>query len=139
VLDQVARYVFHLGAVGSGATVKLVVNSVIFALNAALSEALVLAERAGLDREATYDVLAAGAVGAPYVHYKRDAFLRPDETPVAFSLDLVARDHELIDALAESVGASMPLGYAAHALVAAAAAAGLGSQDMSAVARFLRQ
>ena len=39
-----------------------------------------------------YDVLAASAVGAPYVGYKRAAFLEPDATPVAFSLALAAKD-----------------------------------------------
>ncbi|MGH3453442.1 MAG: NAD(P)-dependent oxidoreductase [Nocardioidaceae bacterium] len=138
VLDELAKAVFHLGDVGAGATIKLVVNSVIFALNAAVSETLVLAERAGLDRTATYDVLAASAVGAPFVHYKRDAFLRPDDTPVAFSLDLVAKDQGLITALAESVSASMPQADSTRGLVAAAVAAGLGDHDMSAVAEHLR-
>jgi 3-hydroxyisobutyrate dehydrogenase-like beta-hydroxyacid dehydrogenase len=139
VLDQLAKAVFFLGDSGSGATMKLVVNSVIAALNVTVSEALVLAERAGLDREATYDVLAAGAVGAPYVHYKRDAFLRPDDTPVTFSLDLIAKDQRLIGALAESVGASMPQAQATRELVAAAVAAGLGPRDMSVVAEYLRR
>jgi 3-hydroxyisobutyrate dehydrogenase-like beta-hydroxyacid dehydrogenase len=138
VLDELAKAVFHLGDVGAGATIKLVVNSVIFALNAAVSESLVLAERAGLDRTATYDVLAASAVGAPFVRYKRDAFLRPDDTPVAFSLELVAKDQRLIAALAESVSASMPQARSTRDLVAAAVAAGLGDHDMSAVADHLR-
>ena len=139
VLDQLAKAVFHLGDVGAGATMKLVVNAVIAALNVTVSEALVLAERAGLDREASYDVLAAGAVGAPYVQYKRDAFLRPDETPVTFSLDLIAKDQRLINALAESVGASMPQAQATRELVAAAVAAGLGDRDMTVVAEYLRR
>ena len=67
---------------------KLAVNTVIFGLNGALSEGLVLAELAGIDRSAAYDVFAASAVGAPYVGYKRAAFIDPDATPVAFSLDL---------------------------------------------------
>lgn len=139
VLDQLAKAVFHLGDVGAGATMKLVVNGVVHALNVAVSEALVLAERAGLDRAATYEVLASSAVAAPYVHYKSDAFLRPDDAPVAFSLDLVAKDQVLIGALAESVGASMPQAEATRDLVAAAVAAGFGDADMSAVAPFLRR
>jgi 3-hydroxyisobutyrate dehydrogenase-like beta-hydroxyacid dehydrogenase len=138
VLDQLAKAVFHLGDVGSGATMKLVVNSVIASLNIAVSEALVLAEHAGLDREATYDVLAAGAVGAPYVHYKREAFLRPDDAPVAFSLGLIAKDQRLIAALAEAAGAALPQAVANLELVEAAVAAGLGDHDMSAVAQYLR-
>jgi 3-hydroxyisobutyrate dehydrogenase-like beta-hydroxyacid dehydrogenase len=138
VLDQLATATFHLGPVGAGATMKLVVNSVIAALNIAVSEALVLAERAGLDRAATYDVLSAGAVGAPYVHYKRDAFLRPDDTPVAFRLDLIAKDQQLIHELAAAVGARMSQGDVDRELVAEAVAAGLGARDMSVVADYLR-
>jgi 3-hydroxyisobutyrate dehydrogenase-like beta-hydroxyacid dehydrogenase len=138
MLDRLARSVFHLGDVGAGATMKLVVNSVVFALNLAVAEALVLAERAGLDRAATYDVLAASAAGAPYVHYKQNAFVRPDDTPVAFSLELVGKDQRLIGGLADSVGAAMPQADATREVVADAVAAGLGGHDMSAVAAFLR-
>ena len=71
---------------------KLAVNGVVHAINQAVSEALVVAESAGIARSDAYDVLAAGAVGAPFVHYKQAAFLDPDGTPVAFTLDLVAKD-----------------------------------------------
>ena len=57
---------------------KLAVNAVIFGLNQAVAEGLVLAERAGIPRDWAYDVLAASAVGAPYLGYKRAAFLEPD-------------------------------------------------------------
>ncbi len=55
----------------------------------------------------TREVLAASAVAAPFVHYKRAAFEDPDDTPVAFALDLVAKDLDLIDALATRAGARM--------------------------------
>ena len=139
VLETFGRAIFHLGDSGAGATMKLVVNAAVHALNVAISEALVLAERAGLDRTATYDVLQAGAVGAPFVAYKRSAFLEPDETTPPFSLDLVAKDLDLILALAESVGAPMAQGDANRAVVAAAVAAGMGERDLSGVAEHLRR
>jgi 3-hydroxyisobutyrate dehydrogenase-like beta-hydroxyacid dehydrogenase len=138
VLQHFATRIFHLGGTGAGATMKLVVNAAVHALNVALSEALVLAEKAGLDRAATYDVIEVSAAGAPYVKYKRAAFLQPDDTSVAFSLDLVAKDQELIDRLAAHVGARMPQGAANRDLVAKAVAAGLGDHDLSALAQFLR-
>ena len=106
VLDVLAKRVLHVGARGAGATVKLAVNAIVHATNQALAEALVLAERAGVDRAAAYEVFANSAIASPFVLYKRDAFERPGETPVAFSLDLVAKDYALILALAERVGAS---------------------------------
>ena len=137
-LETFAKSIFHLGDNGTGATMKLVVNAAVHALGVAISEALALAEKAGLDRTTTYDVLESGAVGAPFVKYKRAAYLRPHETPVAFSLDLVAKDQDLIHTLAKNVGAWMTQGEANRELVAAAVASGMGERDLSALAEFLR-
>ena len=138
VLDSMAKRVVHLGPVGTGAAMKLAVNGVLHGLNIALSEGLVLAERAGIEREVAYDVLAGSAVGAPFLSYKRAAFLDPDGTPVAFALDLVAKDLELAAALADEVGSAVPQLARNREVVGAAVAAGLGPADLSAVAEYLR-
>jgi 3-hydroxyisobutyrate dehydrogenase/2-hydroxy-3-oxopropionate reductase len=54
VLEPLAKQVFHMGELGSGAVMKLTVNSVLHGLNLALAEGLVLAERAGVARETAY-------------------------------------------------------------------------------------
>jgi 3-hydroxyisobutyrate dehydrogenase-like beta-hydroxyacid dehydrogenase len=139
VLESFASTIFHLGDVGSGAVMKLVVNSVVHALNAAVSEAVVLAEKAGIDRATTYDVLESSAVAAPFVTYKRPAFVDPESTAVAFSLALVAKDYDLIARLADGVGASMRQADSTRSLVARAIAdADLGDADMAALATYLR-
>lgn len=138
VLDVLGRRIVHVGDIGSGAVVKLAVNAVVHALNQALAEAIVLGERAGVARTMTYEVLAGSAAAAPFVHYKRAAFERPEETPVAFTLDLVAKDLDLITRLAERVGASMEQAATDRRVVRDAIAAGLGERDMSALAEFLR-
>jgi 3-hydroxyisobutyrate dehydrogenase/2-hydroxy-3-oxopropionate reductase len=139
VLDAFAKSIFHLGDVGAGATMKLAINSLIHSLNVAVSEALVLAEKAGLDREIIYDIFEAGATGAPYVKYKREAFLKPGEVPVAFSLGLVAKDWQLIHDLAQQVGARIDQAEASRELVAEAVQAGMAERDISEVATFLRE
>ena len=139
VLETFAKSIFHLGDVGAGAIMKLVVNSLVHSLNVAVSEALVLAEKAGLDRETVYDIFEAGAAGAPYLKYKRAAFLQPGEIPVAFSLSLVAKDQELIHDLAQQTGARMDQGEASRQIVAEALGAQMGERDISEVAEFLRR
>jgi 3-hydroxyisobutyrate dehydrogenase-like beta-hydroxyacid dehydrogenase len=139
VLETFAKSIFHLGDVGAGAIMKLVVNSLVHSLNVAVSEALVLAEKAGLDRETVYDIFEAGAAGAPYVKYKRAAFLQPGEIPVAFSLSLVAKDQELIHDLAQQTGTRMDQGEASRQIVAEALGAQMGERDISEVAEFLRR
>jgi len=138
VLEALSSTIIHVGELGTGATMKLAVNALVHGLAVALSESLVLAERAGVERTTAYEVFASGAAAAPFVLYKRAAFERPDETPVAFSLDLVAKDLDLILALAERVGAPMPQGDTNREEVRAALAAGMGASDMSALAGYLR-
>jgi 3-hydroxyisobutyrate dehydrogenase/2-hydroxy-3-oxopropionate reductase len=138
VLEAYGRTIFHLGPLGSGAAMKLAVNTVIFGLNEALAEGLVLAERAGIPREKAYDVLAASAIGAPYVGYKRAAFLDPDGTPVAFAADLAAKDLRLIAELADAVDLPLPQSTTNLAVIDAVIAAGDGGRDFSTVARHLR-
>jgi 3-hydroxyisobutyrate dehydrogenase-like beta-hydroxyacid dehydrogenase len=138
VLDHLARQVFHVGGLGSGAVMKLVVNSVLHGLNLALAEGLVLAERAGVGRSAAYDVIAASAVAAPFVHYKREAFEHPGRPPVAFSLDLAGKDLDLALDLAAEAGAAMEQAATNRQVVRAAVAAGLGGHDLSELATYLR-
>lgn len=138
VLDVLASRIVHVGERGTGAATKLAVNGLLHGLNVALSEAIVLAERAGVDRNVAYEVFASGAGGAPYVQYKREAFEHPEDTPVAFSLDLVAKDLELITALGAAVGAPMDQAATGLDIVRRAIDNGFGERDLSAVAVFLR-
>jgi 3-hydroxyisobutyrate dehydrogenase/2-hydroxy-3-oxopropionate reductase len=138
VLDALGQRVFQLGPPGSGAVMKLAVNSLLLGLNQALAEALVLAERGGVDRTAGYDVFAASAVGAPFVQYKRQAYTDPEHTAVAFSLALVAKDLGLVERLADRLGVRVDQVRVNRQLVAEAIAAGLGDADLSALAGFLR-
>ena len=138
VLEALSSTIIHVGELGTGATMKLAVNALVHGLAVALSESLVLAERAGVERTIAYEVFASGAAAAPFVLYKRAAFERPDETPVAFSLELVAKDLDLILALAQRVGAPMPQADTNRDEVRSALAAGMGKRDMSALAGYLR-
>ena len=137
-LETFAQRIILLGPIGSGSTMKLAVNALVFGLNQALAEALVLAERAGVERGLAYEVFVNSAAGAPFVAYKRAAFEDPGAAPVAFALDLVAKDLDLAAALAAEVGAPVSQLETNRRVVGEAIAAGLGEADMSAVARQLR-
>ena len=138
VLDALAKQVFHVGGLGAGAVMKLAVNAILHGLNLTLSESLVLAERAGVERATAYEVFAASAIAAPFVHYKREAFEHPGQGPVAFSLELAAKDLDLILALAGQAGAPMEQAAINREVVRAAVAAGLGDRDLSELATYLR-
>jgi len=139
VLDHLARRIFHLGSLGSGAVMKLAVNTLVFGLNGAVAEGLVLAERNGIDRGLAYDVLAASAAGAPMVGYKRAAFVDPDGTPVAFSLALADKDLRLIRQLADASGTAMPQAATNLETIRAAERSVGENADFSTVASHLRE
>jgi 3-hydroxyisobutyrate dehydrogenase-like beta-hydroxyacid dehydrogenase len=137
VLEKLGTQVIHLGALGAGATVKLAVNTVIYGLNESLSEALVLAEKAGVDRATAYDVIRSSAAGAPFIGYKRAAFIEPDSTPTAFALALAEKDLGLILELAVAVGTKMPQAQTNLEVVRRAGAAD-PRRDIASIAAYLR-
>jgi 3-hydroxyisobutyrate dehydrogenase-like beta-hydroxyacid dehydrogenase len=138
MLASISKQVIRVGDRGAGAACKLAVNGLVHGLNVALSEALVLAEKAGVSREKAYEVFVGGAGGAPFVQYKREAYEHPEEAVVAFSLDLVAKDLELITGLGEKVGVPMDQAGTGLDIVKKAIAAGMGERDLSAIAVYLR-
>lgn len=138
LLEAMGSKIYHVGALGRGATIKLAVNTVIYGLSQSLSEALVLAERAGIARETAYEVFANSAIAAPFVHYRRSAFERPGEVPVALRLVLERKDLLLVLDLAQHLDLEVSQARVNLAVAEAAIAAGYGDHDMSAVAEFLR-
>jgi 3-hydroxyisobutyrate dehydrogenase-like beta-hydroxyacid dehydrogenase len=139
VLEAMTKDHFHLGPSGAGAAMKLGVNVMVAAQTVAISEALVIAEDAGIDRAAAYEVIAAGALASPFVDYKREAFVDPDGTPPAFALDLMRKDLKL--ALEQGAASGAPLFGATASAEAMAVAAELegGNADLAAVAAALRR
>jgi 3-hydroxyisobutyrate dehydrogenase/2-hydroxy-3-oxopropionate reductase len=137
VLDAMTKGHVLLGPSGAGAAMKLALNAMIAVTGQSIAETLVLAERAGIAREAAYDVLASGALASPFVRYKRGAFLHPDGQAAAFTADLMHKDAELADELAARLGVRMPAAAAAREVLAEAVGAGLGGEDMAVVLRVL--
>jgi 3-hydroxyisobutyrate dehydrogenase-like beta-hydroxyacid dehydrogenase len=139
VLEAMSRRIFHLGPLGAGATMKLAVNDIVFALGGALAEALVLAEKAGVERSVAYEVFADSAIASPFVGYKRDAYVEPDLAPVGFSVDLARKDLGLILELARRVGADMAQAEVNLALLGATADDLGGERDFATLAEHLRR
>jgi 3-hydroxyisobutyrate dehydrogenase-like beta-hydroxyacid dehydrogenase len=113
IFGVIARKYFYLGPSGSGATMKLVVNSLLGIGMQAIAEALVLGEKAGLDRNRLLDVLSQTAVVAPAHAGKLERAKKGDYSP-QFPLRLMNKDFGLILNLATAVGAHVPATRAAY-------------------------
>jgi 3-hydroxyisobutyrate dehydrogenase len=131
IFRAIARKYFYVGHSGSGATMKLVVNSLLGIGMQAIAEAIALGEKAGLDRNRLLDVLSQTAVVAPAHVGKLSRAMNNDYSP-QFPLRLMNKDFGLILKLAAAVGAQMPAAQAALEINAAQLTPG-NEQDFSAV------
>jgi 3-hydroxyisobutyrate dehydrogenase-like beta-hydroxyacid dehydrogenase len=138
VLAAMTRAQLWLGPTGTGAAMKLALNGIIASTTQAISEALVLAECSGIDRETAYDAIASSAVASPFVEYKRDAFVNPSDAPVAFTLELMQKDLELHLALARRLRVPAPGVMAADLTLTLARASEGDDADLAMVAETLR-
>jgi 3-hydroxyisobutyrate dehydrogenase len=122
---------FYLGPSGSGATMKLVVNTLLGVGMQAIAEAVALGEKAGLDRNRLMNVLSQTAVVAPAHLGKLQSAMKSDYSP-QFPIRLMNKDFGLILNLAAAVGARMPAAGAAFEINARQSDEG-AEQDFSAV------
>jgi 3-hydroxyisobutyrate dehydrogenase-like beta-hydroxyacid dehydrogenase len=137
LLSVLGKATFHMGGNGMGATMKLVVNALLGASLQALAEAIVLGERAGLEKSRLLEVLGQTAVVAPSHRLKLENVGR-EEYPVAFSLQLMHKDFGLIMALAHQLAVAMPATAVADQMCAAEVARGR-QEDMSATIELMEE
>lgn len=131
VFRVIARKYFYLGPSGSGATMKLVVNTLLGIGMQAIAEAVALGEKSGLDRKRLLDVLSETAVVAPAYLGKLQRAMKGDYSP-QFPIRLMNKDFGLILNLAAAVGVRMPATGAAFEINARQSEQG-HEQDFSAV------
>ncbi|TCP97729.1 tartronate semialdehyde reductase [Cricetibacter osteomyelitidis] len=135
IMKAMAGSVVYTGEVGAGNVTKLA-NQVIVALNiAAMSEAFMLATKAGVDPELVYQAIRGGLAGSTVLDAKAPMVLDRNFKP-GFRIDLHIKD--LANALDTShgVNANLPLTSIVMEMMQALKVAGDGQLDHSALARY---
>jgi 3-hydroxyisobutyrate dehydrogenase/2-hydroxy-3-oxopropionate reductase len=128
--------VLHVGPFAAGQAAKLVANTTLFEAVNVLGEALALADRLGLEREAAYDVIAATPLAGQAE--RRRAAIESGEFPTRFRLSLARKDADLVEEAAAE--ADLRLAQATRARFLEAERDGLGDADYSVIlARILNR
>ena len=112
IFQAVSKRYFLLGGSGSGTAMKLVVNTLLGVGMQAIAEAVVLGEKAGLDRERLLEVLSQTAVIAP-AHLGKLKRAATNEYSPQFPLRLMNKDFQLILQAAAQEHIHMPVTEAA--------------------------
>ncbi len=137
IFESVAKQYFLLGGPGSGTAMKLVVNTLLGVGMQAIAEAVVLGEKAGLDRKNLLDVLSQTAVIAP-AHVGKLARIAINDYTPQFPLRLMNKDFKLILEAATEARIPMPATEAAFQVNSEELAGG-EEEDFSAVLRRMEE
>jgi 2-hydroxy-3-oxopropionate reductase len=138
LLEAMGSTVDHLGPLGAGQLAKACNQIVVAATLTALSEALVLARKGGLDAGRVFAVLGGGLAGSRVLEVKGPKLLGGDFRPggaAAFQ----HKDLGFALAAARAEGVALPLTALVDQLFGAAVWNGLGDDDHSVVVRVIER
>jgi len=138
VFDVLGKTVVHLGEAGAGQTAKACNQILVAVTIEAVSEALVLASKAGVDPERLLEVLSGGLAGNRVMEVRRRNFLEHDFTP-GFKLALHHKDLGIALRTARELGVYVPTTALVDQMLGALEAAGDGGLDHSALLTLIEQ
>jgi len=132
LLAPLGKTVVHVGDVGAGQVVKAC-NQIVVALSIeAVSEALVLGSKAGVDPARILDVLSGGLAANRVMEVRRENFLAHDFSP-GFRIDLHHKDLGIVLAAGREYGVALPVTAIVDQMLQALRVRGEGSKDHSAL------
>jgi 2-hydroxy-3-oxopropionate reductase len=138
VLLAMGSSAVHVGEIGSGNVTKLA-NQIIVALNiAAMSEAMVLATKAGVDPEKVYQAIRGGLAGSTVLDAKMPLVLKRQFKP-GFRINLHIKD--LMNAMdtAHGIGTPLPLTSQVLEMMQALKVDGHAGEDHGALIRYFER
>ncbi len=137
VLAAMGRTITHMGPIGAGQATKAVNQVIICGSYLGVAEGIVLAMKAGLDPDTVVSALSGGAAQS-WVLANRSGRMVEDRYPLGFKVTLHRKDLAIALDLAREAGVSLPVAGMAAQLENGLIAGGHGDEDMSALARSIR-
>lgn len=134
-----AKQSADLGAYGNGSRMKFIANHLVAIHNVAAAEAMVLAQRAGLDPKMVVDMVGPGAGGSRMFQMRAPMMVEGVYEPATMKVATWKKDMAIIAEFADDVGCATPLFTLTQPVYAQAMAMGLGDQDTAAVFEVLKK
>ena len=138
ILEALGKTITHLGPSGSGQAAKAVNQVILAGTYLGVAEGIVLALKSGLDVEQVVGALGGGAAQS-WVLANRSGRMIANEYPLGFKTALHRKDLQIALDLAADVGAALPISALCVQIETSLIAQGYADEDMSAVARTIRQ
>jgi len=133
-----AKQSADLGDYGNGSRMKFVANHLVAIHNVASAEAMLLAERAGLDLKQVIEMVAPGAGGSRMFQMRAPMMANRLYEPATMRISTWKKDMAIIAEFASDLGCETPLFTTTQPVYTKAMAMGLGNQDTAAVFEVLK-
>lgn len=135
LMMTMAGSVVRVGEVGAGNTTKLA-NQIIVALNiAALSEAFVLCEKAGVDQQLVFEAIRGGLAGSTVMNAKAPMMINRNFEP-GFRIELHIKDLQNALDTSHSINVALPLTAQVMEIMQALKVDGKATKDHSAILNY---
>ena len=138
ILDRMGKNVVRVGAIGAGGFTKLSNQIIVAAALEAMSEALVLAKKAGVDMTLVYEAIKGGMAGGRTLDMKAPKLVQRNFEP-GFKIDLHLKDLKNALQAGRSLGVALPATGLIHELFSACSAQGKGQKDHSVIFTLIEQ
>lgn len=135
VMKAMAASVVRTGDIGAGNITKLA-NQIIVAINiAAMSEALVLASKSGVEPELVYQAIRGGLAGSTVLDAKAPLIMDRKFDP-GFRVNLHIKDLSNVLETSHEIGMPLPLTASVMEMMQSLKVDGLGNDDHSSLVRY---
>src|SRR4051812_45442103 len=138
LFSDFAKQSADLGTYGNGSRMKFVANHLVAIHNVATAEAMVLAERAGLDPNMVVEMVGPGAGGSRMFQMRAPMMVKRSYQPATMKVSTWKKDMAIIAEFADEVGCETPLFSLTQPVYSKAMQMGLGDQDTASVFEVLK-
>ncbi|EGL83799.1 6-phosphogluconate dehydrogenase NAD-binding [Caldalkalibacillus thermarum TA2.A1] len=139
VLEVMGKNIYYVGPSGSGSAVKLINQLMVGIHTQAVSEALVLAKALGLPFDKVFDILNNSFAQSRIFERHYTQFIAKDHYEPGFALELLHKDTNLVQELAEKKNLNLPVGQQVNELLREAKSSGYAKEDMSSMYKFIQE
>jgi putative dehydrogenase len=134
-----AKQSADLGRFGNGSRMKFIANHLVAINNVATAEAMLLADRAGLDPKMVVEMVGPGAGGSRMFQMRAPMMVEGVYEPATMKVSTWKKDMAIIAEFADDVGCATPLFTLTRPVYSEAMAMGLGDQDTASVFEVLKR
>lgn len=138
IFEAMGKNIIHVGPSGMGQTVKLVNQILVAGTLNAVAEALIFAQKSGVDLEKAIDAVKGGAAGSWQLANLAPHIIRRDFQP-GFMIDLMQKDLKLVMEYAATSKLTLPTTSLVHQMYYSLQSAGEGKSGTQALVKALER